>query len=82
MNTLLLRPIGLTKNIFMEIEIHLQNLMQGYGGPVEFILLLEEIEQALLKVLEEVPVMLPRLGQAVQLLSALIDILEKFFNQA
>lgn len=66
----------------MEIEIHLQNLMQGYGGPVEFILLLEEIEQALLKVLEEVPVMLPRLGQAVQLLSALIDILEKFFNQA
>ena len=66
----------------MDATVQLENLMKAYGGPVEFLLLLEEIEQALQEVLKEVPLLLPRLAQAVQLLSDLIDVLERLFNQA
>jgi hypothetical protein len=65
----------------MEIETHLQDLMKNYGGAAEILLLLEEIEQSLYKVLEEVPVRLSRLAEALQLLGALIDLLEKFLNK-
>ena len=65
----------------MEIETQLEKLMNQYGGPVEFLLLLEQIEQALQEVLKEVPLLVPRLAQAVQLLSDLIDVLERLFNR-
>lgn len=65
----------------MEVKAQLLHLMNQYGGPVAFLLLLEEVEQVLHAVLNELPLLHSRLAKPLELLSELIEVLEKLFNR-